>query len=99
MALDRFNTRLLTARRQAIFLGATEPRAARPERSRAVRVVLVGQGRLAVSTIVALRTGGHAKGGAGWSIAGPVPFGYLDNRSYTEDQEHPAGNTAIHNPG
>src|SRR4051794_38859297 len=38
-----------TAGRQAIFLGATEPRAARPRKEPAARRCSVGQGRLAVS--------------------------------------------------
>src|SRR5262245_6119011 len=38
-----------TAGRQTIFLGATEPRAARPRKEPAARRCSVGQGRLAVS--------------------------------------------------
>ena len=39
------------ARRQAIFLGATEPRPARPGGFPPARTPLVGQGRLVVSTV------------------------------------------------
>jgi len=49
MALNRL-IRPPAAGRQAIFLGATEPRAARPKESRR-GATLVGQGRLAVSTV------------------------------------------------
>src|SRR5262249_27212995 len=51
MALNRNASNRLPARaagRQAIFLGATEPRAARPRKPRR-GATLVGQGRLAVS--------------------------------------------------
>jgi hypothetical protein len=48
MALNRYNA-FPVGGRQAIFLGATEPRAARPKESRR-GATLVGQCRLAVST-------------------------------------------------
>jgi hypothetical protein len=50
MALNRFPVTAPTAA-QAIFLRATEPRAARPEGGLAARVMLIGRGGLAVSTV------------------------------------------------
>jgi len=67
-----------TAGRQAIFLGATEPRAARPERRLAARAMLVGQGQLAVSTIVALRAPADTARRCG---AGQLPGQYLSAAS------------------
>jgi hypothetical protein len=62
--------------------------------------MLVGQGQLALSTIVTLRAPAATPTAArGWSIAGPVPLGYLDDRSYTEHKKDRAENSMIHSPG
>jgi hypothetical protein len=45
-----------------------------------------------------VHTGGHAKEARGWSIAEPIPFGHLDNRSYTEHKKNYAENSVIHSP-
>jgi hypothetical protein len=50
MALNRYCPSTPAAGRQAIFLGATKPRGA-PPKGALPRVMLVGQGRLALSTL------------------------------------------------